>query len=62
METFTVRLHRVTKDDAQYALDSTEVIFHEYDIPDVTALHLLLEPALCYKGKYCWLGWWLYLN
>jgi hypothetical protein len=40
METFTVRLQRVTKDDAQYAVDSMEEIFDEYDIPDETRLSL----------------------
>ncbi len=40
METFTVRLNRVTKDDAQNALDSMEEIFIEYDVPDETRLSL----------------------
>jgi hypothetical protein len=42
METVTVsvRLRRVTKDDAQYAIDSMEEIFNEYDIPDETRLSL----------------------
>lgn len=42
METVTVsvRLRRVTKDDAQAALDSMEEIFNEYDIPDETRLSL----------------------
>jgi hypothetical protein len=31
MGTFSVRLHRVSKDDARYALDSMEEIFNEYD-------------------------------
>jgi hypothetical protein len=35
-----VRLIRVTKDDAQYAINSMEEIFDEYDIPDETRLSL----------------------
>lgn len=40
METFTIRLQRVTKDDAQYAVDSMEEIVNEYDVPDETRLSL----------------------
>ncbi len=32
----SVRLHRVTKDDGQKALDSIEEILDEYGIPDET--------------------------
>ncbi|MCI0333792.1 MAG: hypothetical protein L0228_11290 [Planctomycetes bacterium] len=36
----SVTLRRVTKDDAQYAIDSMEEIFNEYDVPDETRLSL----------------------
>jgi hypothetical protein len=36
----SVRLHRVTKDDAQNALDAMQDIFDEYEIPDETRLKL----------------------
>jgi hypothetical protein len=36
----SVRLRRVTKDDAQNALDAMEDIFDKYDIPDETRLEL----------------------
>jgi len=32
--TVSVRLHRVTKDDCQAAIDAMESIFDEYEIPD----------------------------
>jgi len=38
--TVTVRLKRVTKDDAQAAVDSMEGIFDEYELPDETRLEL----------------------
>ena len=36
----SVRLRRVTKDEAQAALDAMEDIFDEYDLPDETRLAL----------------------
>jgi len=32
--TVSVRLHRVTKDDCQAAIDAIESIFDEYEVPD----------------------------
>jgi len=40
MENFNVRLRRVTKDEAQAALDAMEDIFDEFDLPDETRLAL----------------------
>jgi hypothetical protein len=61
METVSksVRLHRVTKDDAQYAVDSMEEIFNEYYIPDETRLSLweyyqiLASDVLIRFGEFC---------
>ena len=38
--TVSVRLCRVTKDDAQLALNAIEDIFDEYEVPDETRLEL----------------------
>lgn len=40
MDTFTVRLRRITKNEAQAALDAMEDIFDEHDVPDETRLAL----------------------
>ena len=58
MASVSVQLCRVTKDDAQKALDSIEDIFDEYEIPDETRLELwehyqtLASDILLRFGKF----------